>query len=81
MFTSMLDGMERSIPHPRMPAILKPQDYDQWLDPENRDLDGLSSLAQTYPASEMAMYGVGPWVNRGLDDPRCIESADLESLF
>lgn len=73
--------MIKAIPHDRMPAILEPNDFDPWLDPENDDLDGLDSIAGTYPANKMASHLVGPWVNKGVDDPRCIEPADSETLF
>jgi putative SOS response-associated peptidase YedK len=33
----------RSI-HNRMPVSLKPENYDQWLDPKNEDVEGLAKL-------------------------------------
>jgi len=49
--------------HDRMPVILKPSDYDAWMNPLNDDLDALSKLLVPYPAAEMHATAVGDFVN------------------
>ena len=60
--------------HIRMPVILRPENYDQWLDPKNEDVDELAKLLVPYAEKEMAAYPVSTLVNNPkFDDPRCIE--------
>ena len=60
--------------HNRMPVILKPENYDQWLDPKNEDTEALAKLLAPYPETEMAAHAVSPLVNNPqFDDPQCIE--------
>jgi putative SOS response-associated peptidase YedK len=49
--------------HDRMPVILKPHDYDQWLDEKEKNTDRLQKLLVPYPADEMASHMVGKAVN------------------
>ncbi|MFC0476602.1 SOS response-associated peptidase [Robertmurraya beringensis] len=49
--------------HDRMPVILKKEDYDTWLDPNNQDTTMLKSLLRPYPADEMVKYEISPLVN------------------
>jgi putative SOS response-associated peptidase YedK len=57
-----------------MPVILKRENYDQWLDPKNEDVEGLAKLLAPYPEKEMAAFPVSTLVNNPkFDDPRCIE--------
>lgn len=59
--------------HNRMPVILIPESYDQWLDPSEQDLDRLNGLLKPYPASRMKTYPVSPLVNNPKNDsPACI---------
>lgn len=61
--------------HNRMPVIVPPESYAEWLDlkpPERR----LSELLVTYPASEMRVTAVGPAVNSPKNDGlECLEAA------
>jgi putative SOS response-associated peptidase YedK len=58
----------------RMPAILRQENEATWLDPANRDIDGLKSLLKPYPADQMMLYPVSQRVNSpAVDDPRCVE--------
>jgi putative SOS response-associated peptidase YedK len=60
--------------HDRMPVILPPADYGEWLDQELHDPDALEPLLQPYPPDEMEAYAVGPHVNNARnDDPGCVE--------
>lgn len=35
--------------HDRMPVILHPSEFDDWLNPENHDSDFLSDFLRPYP--------------------------------
>ena len=59
--------------HDRMPAILRPEDYQAWLDPAERRHRELQPLLRPYPAEAMRGYPVSPRVNNPqVDDPACI---------
>lgn len=49
--------------HNRMPVILHSDDYDLWLDEDERKQELLKDLLQPYPASEMISYPVSTLVN------------------
>ncbi len=49
--------------HDRMPVILKPKDYEQWLDEKENDTDKLQKLLAPYPSAEMESYQVSKSVN------------------
>ena len=60
--------------HERMPVILKPEDYEQWLDPQENNTDRLQKLLIPYPADEMSSYPVGKGINYGnIDSPDLIK--------
>jgi putative SOS response-associated peptidase YedK len=46
--------------HDRMPVILRPEDYQRWLDPLERDTGELVELLKPYPAAEMQARPVAP---------------------
>jgi putative SOS response-associated peptidase YedK len=54
--------------HNRMPVILPPEAYDDWLDPEERQPAELQGLLKPYPASEMRAYPVSTLVNKPQND-------------
>jgi len=54
--------------HDRMPVIVSPQDYAQWLDPANRDVGELMSFVRPYPAERMQGWPVSPRVNQPEND-------------
>ena len=61
--------------HDRMPVILPPMAYDEWLDPEVTDKDRLQELLAPYPAEEINMYPVSKFMNSAKNsDSRCIMS-------
>jgi putative SOS response-associated peptidase YedK len=63
--------------HDRMPVIIKPEDYDGWLDPNVRGDELLTALLRPYPDGEMDAYAVSPLVNSPSNDsPRCVERAE-----
>jgi len=60
--------------HNRMPAILSPQSYHRWLDPEERSPEELEDLLEPFDAEEMIIYPVSTVVNNPrIDSPVCIE--------
>ncbi|MBN1287585.1 MAG: SOS response-associated peptidase [Anaerolineae bacterium] len=59
--------------HNRMPVILPPAAYDDWLQPGEYNSDRLRALLAPYPADKMEAYPVARAVNRpGADDPSLI---------
>ncbi len=60
--------------HHRMPAIIDPDEYSQWLDPDMNDTDKLAPLLRPYPADRMIFHPVSKLVNNpDHDRPSCIE--------
>ncbi len=60
--------------HDRMPVILRPQDYDVWLNPEEVENDALQSLLQPYDDQALIAYPVSTRVNRAsYDSVDCLE--------
>ena len=62
--------------HNRMPVILAPTSYDQWLDPAFQQIDSLKALLRPYPSEELTAYPVSLLVN----NPRNDTSQVLEPL-
>lgn len=59
--------------HNRMPAILRPEDEQSWLDPTIKDTAAISRMLRPYPAESMKSYRVSRIVNSPLNDtPDCI---------
>jgi putative SOS response-associated peptidase YedK len=54
--------------HDRMPAILNPADYSQWLDPGPQVPERLYPLLKPYPADQMSAYRVSTLVNSPAND-------------
>ena len=72
IITTSPNELTRTI-HDRMPAILPPADFPQWLAPGETDT---ADLLRPYPAKEMEAYPVGKLVNSpGNDTPQCIQPA------
>ncbi len=60
--------------HDRMPVILPRSAYAEWLDPAEREPEGLQGLLGPYPASGMTAYPVSRHVNNPAhEDPKCVE--------
>ena len=60
--------------HNRMPVILDPKDYAQWLDPDLQDVSRLKTLLHPYTSEQMTYYPVNLRVNNPRnDDVLCIE--------
>ncbi len=54
--------------HNRMPVILPPAAYAQWLDPAPRRAEELQSLLTSFPTSQMTAYPVSTLVNSPAND-------------
>lgn len=65
--------------HNRMPVILDPRHYDQWLDPKEQDAAAISLLLRPFPAEKMRAYPVSTWVSDVRHkDARCLEPASYQ---
>ncbi len=69
--------------HDRMPVILPPEAYAEWLDPGfgsgPDEVESLMNWLKPYPASEMIAHPVSRRVNSPAhDDSECIEPVDPE---
>jgi len=60
--------------HNRMPVILDPKDYAQWLDPDLQAADGVKPLLRPFPCDLMTVYSISLRVNNPRnDDSQCLE--------
>ena len=60
--------------HNRMPVILDPKDYEQWLVPDVQEVSRLKPILRSYPPEQMTYYPVNLRVNNPRnDDALCIE--------
>jgi putative SOS response-associated peptidase YedK len=60
--------------HDRMPVILAPEDYAAWLDPENKDADGLRRMLRPADPAPWMLREVSRKVNSPKNDsPELIE--------
>jgi len=67
IITTEPNNLVRNI-HNRMPAILDPQAYSVWLDPDELPAAKLTGLLKPYPADEMQAYEVSRLVNKPEND-------------
>lgn len=51
-----------------MAVILKPKDYQQWLDEKEKDTDKLRNLLVSFPTDEMKSHAVSRMVNAPTQD-------------
>ncbi|MAL18509.1 MAG: hypothetical protein CL670_12495 [Balneola sp.] len=64
--------------HDRMPVILHPEEFDDWLNPENTDPDFLLDFLEPYPDDALKEHIVPKAVgNVKNNEPGLIEKADL----
>ncbi len=58
--------------HDRMPVILRPDDYDPWIDPSNQDVEKLKALLVPYSSEDMKLEEVSVDINNARNevDPR-----------
>jgi len=66
--------------HDRMPAILKPEDYDLWLDPGVTNVALVADSLKPFDPRLMKKYPVSTRVNREEhDDQQCAQEISIES--
>jgi len=59
--------------HDRMPVILAPDNFAEWIEPVELPQDRLQILLSPFPAEEMEAYRVSTHVNKPAnDDPECV---------
>ncbi len=76
ILTTEPNELMRSI-HNRMPVIVSPENYGQWLDAELQVKEPLQSLLVPYDADAMQIRPVSTTVNNPRNEtPACIEAAD-----
>ncbi len=64
--------------HSRMPVILAPTAYDQWLNPTFQHTESLKVLLRPYPRDELMVYPVSILVNNPRHDvPQCLEPVSV----
>ncbi len=64
--------------HDRMPVILQPESYTDWLKPEEGRSDDFQPLLVPYPAELMQAYPVSTYVNSPKNNsPQCIQASTL----
>lgn len=64
--------------HNRMPVILDPTAYDQWIDPTVQQAEPLKALLRPYPSEELTAYAVSTLVNNPRHDaPDCLEPVSV----
>lgn len=60
--------------HPRMPVVLAPEHYEQWLDRGLTDTHSIQALIQSRPMDIFEAYPVSSCVNKPSNNqPQCIE--------
>jgi putative SOS response-associated peptidase YedK len=60
--------------HNRMPLILKPEAYEEWLDPENKDPAKIEQILKRGSIKELGRYPVSKLVNQvGTNKKECME--------
>ncbi len=65
--------------HDRMPVILDPEDYSNWLDTSTEDITTAKALCRPYPAELMMHRPVTTYVNNARHEgPACVKPADVQ---
>jgi putative SOS response-associated peptidase YedK len=74
MITTAANELVRPV-HDRMPVIVPPENYAEWLDPETPEAR-LLSLLKPYPADAMRVSEASAAVNSPKNDgPECLDAA------
>lgn len=75
LITTNANSLLRTV-HERMPVILRPEQFDAWLGPNDQDREALEALLQPYDSEEMETFPVSLAVNNPRNQgPECIEPA------
>jgi putative SOS response-associated peptidase YedK len=66
--------------HDRMPVILKPDDYDLWLDPGFTEVAAVTEMLKPYDARQMRSYPVSTRINQAAnDDEECAKAVEIHA--
>lgn len=66
--------------HDRMPVILRPEDYDLWLDTDFENRAKLEEMLRPYLGDDLEAYPVSTLVNKPQNDmPHCVEPMDVSA--
>jgi len=67
--------------HERMPVVIPPGHYSEWLETRPLARHRLDELLQPHPPSGMEAFPVSTWVNSPVnDDPECVRRIDAPGL-
>ncbi|HEV3204739.1 MAG TPA: SOS response-associated peptidase [Gemmataceae bacterium] len=73
LLTTSANGVVKPY-HDRMPVIVKPEDFEPWLDPSLRDPKIVQPLLKPFADEDMTAIPVSMWVNNPRNQgPTCIE--------
>jgi putative SOS response-associated peptidase YedK len=65
-----------------MPVILRPEEYELWLDPGEQRVETVAELLKPYDSTRMKRYPVSTRVNNVTnDDAECAAPAQPLGLF
>ena len=65
--------------HPRMPVVLGPGLYEQWIDCEIRETERLNKIIEQRAMHDFEAYPVSTYVNRPMNNSsRCVEKLQAE---
>lgn len=67
--------------HNRMPVMLPPSAYDEWLDPSPQKAEALQHLLKPYPSDAMSAYAVSTLVNSPANDRPELVKPVMVDLF
>ena len=68
--------------HDRMPVILRPEDYELWLDPGEQRVETVAELLKPFDSTRMKRYPVSTRVNNVTnDDAECAAPSQPLGLF
>lgn len=68
--------------HPRMPVILRPDDYDHWLDPAQQNPAAVTPMLRPLPAELVLARPVGCHVNNARHEgARCWQAPPKQTMF
>lgn len=64
--------------HDRMPVVIPPASFAEWLDPTNHDIEKLTRLLRPFHPDDMTAYPVSTFVNSVKhDSAKCLEPLSL----
>jgi putative SOS response-associated peptidase YedK len=67
--------------HDRMPVILRPPDYELWLDPAFKNISSVSEMLTPFEPTLMRRYPVSTRVNHVVnDDAECAKPVEPDAM-